>query len=312
MKRTCTQRGAAVVMALFVVTLCTLAVGPLLWNLFASAKTVSVTAARDQAELVSRSGVDWARVILREDGRVSTTDTLTEPWAVPLAESRISEGLMRKGETIEQANEREVLLSGRIEDAQGRFNLRNLGLDNSKRAQWLEGFMKLCDLLAVNPKDRATLADVLGRMYLPAGGSEPSEKQVLGLVPARTWDDLRGQYGLAEETWLQLRPLVVILPRFTPVNANTASAEVLYASVPGLSFPQAQSVISQRARVSFKDLNDLNNALGPSSRPNNDLMAVSTAYFLIDGSAKVEGATIRTRALVERRDQRVFVIWRQY
>ena len=59
------QQGAAVVMALFIVVLCTLAVSPLIWNLFATAKTISVAAARDQADAVSRSGVDWARVILR-------------------------------------------------------------------------------------------------------------------------------------------------------------------------------------------------------------------------------------------------------
>jgi type II secretory pathway component PulK len=42
------QGGAAVVMALFIVVLCTLAVAPLIWNLFATAKTISVAAARDQ------------------------------------------------------------------------------------------------------------------------------------------------------------------------------------------------------------------------------------------------------------------------
>ena len=106
------QSGAAVVMALFIVVLCTLAISPLIWNLFATAKTISVAAARDQADAVSVSGVDWARVILREDARVSTTDTLTEPWAVPLAESRINEGLMRKEENATETDDREVVLTG--------------------------------------------------------------------------------------------------------------------------------------------------------------------------------------------------------
>lgn len=309
-----TQQGAAVVMALFIVVLCTLAVSPLIWNLFATAKTISVTAARDQAELVSRSGVDWARVILREDARVSTTDTLTEPWAVPLAESRINEGLMRKDENATTADQREVVLTGRIEDAQGRFNLRNLGLDNPARAEWLAGFVKLCDLLGVNPQDRERINSSVARMFkpdTPAGQDKPAADRQPPLPTAIRWEDFRGRYGISEDTWNQLRPYVVLLPRATPINANTTTPEVLYAVLEPLSYAQAQSVISQRDRVSFRNINDFKAALSPNIQVNNDLISVSTAFFLIDGSAQVEQALIRTRALLERRDQKVLVIWRQ-
>lgn len=308
------QRGAAVVMALFIVVLCTLAVAPLIWNLFATAKTISVAAARDQADAVSRSGVDWARVILREDARISTTDTLTEPWAVPLAESRINEGLLRKEENISEADDREVVLTGRIEDAQGRFNLRNLGADNASQKIWLTAFTKLCDLLSVPTDQRNLLVQTVGTMFMPKlanpeeQGFSPDE---LPMVAALRWEEFRGKYGITEETWNQLRPYVVILPITSALNANTASAELLYAVVEDMNFGDAQRLLAQRERVTFRNVADIRAALNPNTTINNDLITVSSNYFLVEGTAQVEEALIRTRALLERRDQRVYVMWRQ-
>lgn len=308
------QNGAAVVMALFIVVLCTLAVAPLIWNLFATAKTISVAAARDQADAVSRSGVDWARVILREDARVSTTDTLTEPWAVPLAESRINEGLLRKDENISEADDREVVLTGRIEDAQGRFNLRNLGADNPRQQMWNEGFTKLCDLLGVPADQRNLLTQTLSNMFMPQV-SNPEEQGINPdsppIVAALRWEEFRGKYGITEETWNQLRPYVVILPRASALNANTASAEVLFAVVEEMSFSDAQRVLAQRERVTFRTVADVRAAVNANVTINNDLITVNSNYFLVEGTAQVEEALIRTRALLERRDQRVFVMWRQ-
>lgn len=308
------QSGAAVVMALFIVVLCTLAISPLIWNLFATAKTISVAAARDQADAVSVSGVDWARVILREDARVSTTDTLTEPWAVPLAESRINEGLMRKEENATDADDREVVLTGRIEDAQGRFNLRNLGAGNPRQQIWLAGFSRLCDLLGIPNEQRNLLVQTLGSMFMPKltnpeeQGTAPDE---LPILPALRWEEFRGKYGIAEETWNQLRPYVVILPRASAVNANTASAEVLYAVIQEMSFSDAQRLLAQRERVTFRNLADIRAVLNPNITINSDLITVNSDYFLVEGTAQVEEALIRTRALLERRDQRVYVMWRQ-
>jgi general secretion pathway protein K len=308
------QNGAAVVMALFIVVLCTLAVAPLIWNLFATAKTISVAAARDQADAVSRSGVDWARVILREDARVSTTDTLTEPWAVPLAESRINEGLLRKDENISEADDREVVLTGRIEDAQGRFNLRNLGADNPRQQMWNEGFTKLCDLLGVPADQRNLLTQTLSNMFMPQV-SNPEDQGINPdsppIVAALRWEEFRGKYGITEETWNQLRPYVVILPRASALNANTASAEVLFAVVEEMSFSDAQRVLAQRERVTFRTVADVRAAVNANVTINNDLITVNSNYFLVEGTAQVEEALIRTRALLERRDQRVFVMWRQ-
>lgn len=309
------DKGAAVIMALFIVVLCTLAVSPLIWNLFATAKTVSVSAARDQTLEVTQSAVDWARVILREDARVSATDNLTEPWAVPLAESRLSEGLMRPNENSSNLTDKQAVVTGRIEDAQGRFNLRNLGLDNSNRAVWMVAFAKLCDLLGVGGAQQKAIIDTLGAMYPPTTNStnsdKPTEQSGVRLIQAKRWQEFDNNYGVDENTWTQLRPYVVILPDITPLNANTASAELLYACIEKLGFPDAQQAVSRRERVPFKDLSDLRAALNPDIEIQSSMLGVKSDYFLVEGSAQIDEALVRTQALLERKNQRVYVMWRQ-
>lgn len=308
------QRGAAVVMALFVVVLCTLSVSPLIWNLFATAKTISVGAARGQATQVSYSAVDWARVILREDGRVSTTDTLNEPWAVPLADSRLDESLMRKGQSPTENLGREAILAGRIEDAQGRFNLRNLGLDHGRTQVWAEAFVKLCELLNVNAEQQQLVVEAMGRMHpLPKAMEEPpgAAKPLQQSVAARSWEEFRGTFGITQETWTQLRPYVAILPAVTTVNANTASAEVLYATLAQIAYSDAQALVSRRERTTFLNLADVQAALLANQQANSDLIDVQSSYFLVEGTAQVDQALIRTQALLERKNQKVYVLWRQ-
>lgn len=307
------QKGAAVVMSMFIVVLCTLAVSPLIWTLFATAKSVSVDSSRAQASQVALSGIDWARVILREDARVSVTDTMTEPWAVPLAESRLSEGLMRRNESVSNLEDREAVLKGKIEDAQGRFNLRNLGGDIANRDDWLVAFERLSELLGINNAQRGVIEQAVLLMYPKPNESEggtglkpPSPK----IIPAQSWNEFRGQYGIEQVTWEQLRPHVAILPRATKVNINTAGAEVIYAAITGMGFGDAQGLIYYRERVTFRNLNDLRPAIGANLTPNNDLIDVKSDYFLVQGETQVREALIRTEALLERRDRRVYVLWR--
>ncbi|NJM32178.1 MAG: type II secretion system minor pseudopilin GspK [Limnobacter sp.] len=313
------QRGAAVIMALFVVVLCTLVVGPLIWTLFATAKSISVSAARDQTQEVALSGLDWARVILREDARVSTFDALTEPWAVPLSESRLNEGLMRRGESASNLQDRDTSITGRIEDAQGRFNLRNLGEDSLQLQEWTAAFNRLCTLLGVAQSDVETIQTVLGSMFTKntesgllnePGVIQPIVPKIPVEVPAQQWAEFRGQYNLSDEAWQQLAPYVVILPKPTLVNVNTASAEVVYASIEGLSFADAQGIVSYRERVAYKELSDLRAAVNVNTEQNNALIDVTSQYFLVEGRAQVQEAIVKTSALLQRKDLRVYVLWR--
>ncbi len=78
-----------------------------------------------QSRLLLRGALDWGRAILREDANRSSYDALSEPWAQPLAETRLDQF----GETSVLASQASI--AGSMEDAQSRLNLRNL-IDNGR------------------------------------------------------------------------------------------------------------------------------------------------------------------------------------
>lgn len=312
------QSGAAVVMAMFVVVLCTLAISPLIWSLFSSAKTIQVAASRAQTREVALSGLDWARVILREDARVSTVDNLNEPWAVPLAESRVSEGLLRKNESEGNLVDREAVLTGVIEDAASKLNLRNMGSDTAGQEVWRRVFARLCELLNIQQDQRLRVLAAIGQMYpkprpsdTDTGSVGLSGEKILPPIPARRWEEFQGKFGITEETWSQLKPYVTILPEVSPVNANTASAEVLFAVIEGIQYSDAQALVNSRERVTFREIGDIQAALNGSASLNNALITTKSNYFLVQGTAQVDEAIVRTQALLQRKDNRVYVLWRR-
>jgi hypothetical protein len=73
--------------------------------------------------------LDWARLILREDGRGNqnsgASDHLGEPWATPLEEARLSSFLAAdKNNSADELMP--AFLSGEMIDLQSRLNFRNL------------------------------------------------------------------------------------------------------------------------------------------------------------------------------------------
>ncbi len=119
------QRGAAVLLALFVATLSTLIVSALFYRQFVLLRTIENQQLMAQSRLLLRGALDWGRAILREDANRSSYDSLSEPWAQPLAETRLDQ----LGETSVLASQASI--AGSMEDAQSRLNLRNL-IDNGR------------------------------------------------------------------------------------------------------------------------------------------------------------------------------------
>ncbi len=112
-------------MAMVILTLvATLAAG-MVWQQWRAVEVESAERARAQAAWILNGAHDWARLILREDSRSPGVDHLGEPWAVPLAEARLSTFLAAdRSNTTDDGPE--AFLSGSIADAQARYNLRNL------------------------------------------------------------------------------------------------------------------------------------------------------------------------------------------
>jgi general secretion pathway protein K len=122
--------------------------------------------------------------------------------------------------------------------------------------------------------------------------------------------------GLSPSSLQRLKPFIAWLPARTPVNVNTASAEVLYASVPELQLDSAQKIVTERSRQHFKTLNDLSPVVPDvAGQFSEGQHSVATRFFEVTGRLRLADnalpLVVVERSLVQRDGLEVRVIWRE-
>ncbi|MDM0024848.1 type II secretion system minor pseudopilin GspK [Variovorax saccharolyticus] len=130
------------------------------------------------------------------------------------------------------------------------------------------------------------------------------------LVPQRTaqlvW------LGLSPSTVAALEPYVTVLPAGTKLNLNTASAEALFASAPGLDLAGAKRLVEARSRVVFKSLEDAS-ALVQQSSPQftPDQHGVSSNNFEVHARLRIDRTWVEEQTLLRREASDVRIVWRE-
>ena len=76
--------------------------------------------------------------------------------------------------------------------------------------------------------------------------------------------DIAGISGIDPAAVQRLAPYIAVLDERTPLNANTASPEVIAARVPELTLAEARTLVAERERVSY-----FNNTGEVRTRPGN-------------------------------------------
>ena len=332
------QTGAALLSAMLTVTLVATFAAAALWQQWRSVEVETAERARVQSTWILTGALDWSRLILREDGRAGGADHLAEPWAVPLNEARLSAFLAVDKNASE--TEREAFLSGQVIDLQGKLNVNNLLEGNSLSATALASFSRLFELLGLPKEQLLTLASSLleaVRDPAPAGaGAAPNPTAALPstgasapvpvsptptpvtapvatalspLMPERleqlVW------LGLPRETLAVLMPYITLLPQRTAVNLNTASAEVMYASTPGLDMANAQRLVAARDRKHFSTLAEANQQMGGTEGKFSDAQhAVATRFFEVTGQLRLDQTLVQERSVLQRDGLQVRTLWR--
>ncbi|MDR2837719.1 MAG: type II secretion system minor pseudopilin GspK [Azonexus sp.] len=283
------QRGVAVVTALLLTTLAVTIVASLFWQQQVEVRSIENQRLQLQTQWILRGALDWTRIILGEDGRISAAvDHLGEPWAVPLAEIRLDAYVDNPRAADAAADAR---LSGQISDAEGRYNLANLAPNGKVDADEVAVFARLLTYRRQNP------ALALATARLMAAAPE-SVGQTVGIACV---DDLLAVPGFTPQILAALRDVVIVLPTVTPINANTATAEVLAARIETLSLDDARALVMRRQRVWFRNIGDLKTALdGRDLGQSEKKLAVNSSYFLVSGQVRLDRASRMIEALIER------------
>ncbi len=312
------QSGAALLMAMITVALvATLAAGAL-WRQWRGVEVERAERARAQSDWLLTGALDWGRLILKGDwnedlNKGQIVDDLTEPWAVPLAEARLST-FLAAGESGE-AIDREAFVSGQISDLQARLNVMNLVAGSGEQQlAALARFGRLFEQLGLPSHELGALQRALARARQATAGT-PADGGDAPLLPAR-FDQL-AWLGLAPRTLALLRPYVTVLPlagsQATPVNLNTASAEVIYAAVPELDRAQAERLVALRTQNRLTTPGQAATELGVGQL-SLDWASVNSSFFEIRGRLRLDDVALEEVAVVQRttdvRGRYVRTLWR--
>jgi len=319
------QRGAALISAMLVVTLVATLASVALWQQWRHVEVETAERQRVQSSWLLNGALDWSRLILREDALAgantgsAATDHLAEPWALPLKEAKLSAFLAQDQQLRE--GDPEVFLSGQITDAQSRINLTNWieVSDNKGIPQFNQpmqlALVRLFNVLGLPLLELERLAQAWRTASQAAKLAKPEVGQALANQPsgAALLPQQMAQLqwlGLSRDTVQRLSPFVTILPQPTPVNLNTASAEVIYATVLGLDLATAQQFVQQRSSAHFGNLSDAGKALGGKTLEGR-WHAVGSRFFEVWGRLRMEDSTHEETALIFREAGNVTFVWRQ-
>ena len=311
------QRGAALLLAMLIVTMvATLAAG-MVWQQWKGIEVQTAEKARSQAAWLIEGATDWARLILRTDAQDRehpNVDTLNEPWNTPLKDVKLSDFLAAdKGNTADTGLE--AFLSGQISDAQSRYNLRNLLQDeDADAAKELATLRRLCEALGLPPETATRIADGMKGADLAEDQLDDEEAVSPGapLPPQRvqqlTW------FGLDADAVRRLSPYVIILPSPTPVNLLTAPPEVLSAVLDGLDRGTAERFAQKRLSLDVRTLEDVKPLLPEkvyTQLAETSRVAIKSDHFEILGELRYESFLLRELSLVARRGLEVVVLRRE-
>ncbi len=291
------QRGAAILMAMLVVVLVATLTASALWQQWRGVEIEAAERGRVQSAWVLTGALDWARLILREDSRKGGADHLAEPWALPLEQARLSTFLAAdRSDAIAADEAQDAFLSGHMLDLQARLNVSNLVQSGKVDEPSRLAFGRLFDLLNLPPGQLNQMVEALRLMQ-----SSASDNADLALPLWPQEIDQLNWLGLSKATLATLQPFITILSAPTPVNLNTASAEVIYACVEDFEMADATRFVRERSVSHLVTLADAAKLAGrPSTAFNDKQHATSTRFFEVHGNLQVDQTVVQERSIVQR------------
>lgn len=313
------QRGMAVISALLIAAVVAVIAGGMLTRQTVFTRSLEAEQLRIQGTARLQGGLQWSRQLLWEARQRDPLTRFGQPWAKPIV--------------IQGSHLLDTPFEGRLEDEQGKFNLRNLVANETLDQEQGRAFERLCEQLGIAATVRARIVERVIAAYPRLPDPERTNATVAGqafesgrdispgasakpLAPTRpmlrTLQDLRTVKGVTPGVLETLAPHVTILPANTWLNGNTASAQVLAAYVPGLSLQQAQALVAERDGGHwFINRGDFVNRLRmPKLETTTVKIGITSDWFRLRGQARSGHRRVELDALLQRSQDRLpQVIW---
>ena len=303
------QQGMAIISALLIAAVVAVIAAGMLTRQSVATRALEADQHRVQGRWVVQGGLEISRQLLWDARQRDPLTRLDQPWAQRLEVQGFE---------------------GRLEDEQGKFNLRNLVANERVDEAQIQAFGRLCELIGIsaglsqrisqrviasyprllNPQiANNTNTFDSGRATSPNASRKPENPK---LPMLRNLEDLRSVEGINDAVISKLAPYVTVIPATTWINGNTATAPVLAAYVPGLSLERAQALINERdAGRWFINRGDFVNRLRmPSLELTSVKVGITSDWFRLRGEVRREQRRVSLDALLHRSQDRLpQVIW---
>jgi general secretion pathway protein K len=292
------QRGVALITALLVVAIATVAAVAMANRQQLDIRRTGSLLHSEQAWAYVIGAENWAKAVLRRDAEDSKIDTLAEDWSTQPPVSFVEGGSV----------------VGRLIDLQGRFNLNNLVQGDTADTVWLALYKRLLRRLDLDENLADALIDWIDTgidVRFPEGAED---EHYLSLDPPyraanrplADTSELRLVKGYTAEVVAKLTPHVVALPEATPININTADAVVLSVTAEKLSLADGESLLEARPEEGYEDVDKFTQEPTLKAKQvDRGQLSVQSDWFLLLTEANIGNGRARLASLIQRQSDQV-------
>jgi general secretion pathway protein K len=288
------QRGVAIITALLIVAIATTISINISTRLQLDVRRTANLLTADQAWQYTLAAESWSRRILQDDRKHNNIDHYGEDWAIELPPLPVEGGWIR----------------GKLTDLQGCFNLDTLVQDGTIDELAVERFRRLLRNLELRPELTDAIVDWLDtdvQTTIPDGAEDgyymnleqPYRSANSTMLSPSELRLVKGFEDVA--VYNRLLPHVCAFGVVTPININTATAEVLRSLANNLTESDAAAIIAQRNENAFTDINDFlsfNNLKDIIKKF--DGLSVSSDYFMLETESKIGQVQARMYSVIKR------------
>ena len=286
------QRGVALLTILLLVVSITVVAGTMLASQKIAIRRSGLLFDQNQLLQDMSAGQQLALTIIRADNKLNDTDSAQDIWAQPIPPYALG------GHSI----------GIEVRDESSRFNINNLYQDGAVDTAAVAMFQRLLTQLNLEPDIAIAVLDYQdtdSEVYQDGGAEDAVYTQQSNTtLPNQSFvsiDQLQEVRGVTAEALKTLRPYIMAVPYFVPVNVNTASPVLLAAIMDGATSEQMQGLVDIRAKQAIATIDDLwqlpvLSSLDDAQRKElSSLLAVDSQAFLALITATDSGSVGQTR-----------------
>jgi general secretion pathway protein K len=294
------QRGVAIITALLIVAIATTISISISTRLQLDVRRTGNVIAGDQAYLYTLAAESWSKRILKQDRKDSEIDHLGEDWAIELPPLPVEGGYIQ----------------GKLTDLQSCFNINSL-LDtsaetstgtNTKLAR--TRLERLLTNLKIDKAGAQTIIDWIDsdlQTTIPDGAEDVyymnlAQPYRTANTPLQSISELRLIKGFEDPlVYATVLPHVCAFGVNTPININTATAEVLRSLADDLTDSDIEKIIEQRNETAFNNIGEFTSFSNLKEKiGSTDGLSVDTEYFMLQTESTIGQVRVLSYSFIHR------------